>query len=343
MDRIWPDRARGLDNRPIETDRETKSISQEITFAHDISDGEELQRTLRRLSEGVGRHLRNQNLSAATIKLKLRWPDFTTITRQMTLAQPTCLDEDIQAVARQLFDSVWTQGKPVRLLGVGTSGLTAGYRQLGLWEQDEAESQQLQNTLDDLRHRFGPGVIWTSLRSGDTMNTARHMLTFDLPPRGHFTHRAVAVFVHNERVLIHRAESDDFWALPGGRVELGEAAASTIVREMNEELHEQVRVERLLWVVENFFNYVGRDYHELGLYFLTSFPAASELAERTTPFWGDEEGVRLIFQWAPIAELPSLPLYPSFLRHALADLPAGPTHVVHIDTSQQGKAASTAP
>ena len=97
-------RARGIDDRPVETEHEAKSISQETTFAKDIDDGEALRQVLRQLSEKVGRRLRRKELSGATVKIKLRWADFTTLTRQVTLDQPTNLDSEIYTAAEQLFE-----------------------------------------------------------------------------------------------------------------------------------------------------------------------------------------------------------------------------------------------
>ncbi|HXQ38474.1 MAG TPA: DNA polymerase IV, partial [Anaerolineales bacterium] len=77
--------SRGIDNRPIETERETKSISQEITFSRDVRDDKVLEKTLREQSAEVARQLRKNDLAGSTIKLKIRWPDFTTLTRQTTL------------------------------------------------------------------------------------------------------------------------------------------------------------------------------------------------------------------------------------------------------------------
>lgn len=157
--------ARGSDDRPLETDRETKSISKEITFAHDISDGEHLRRTLRRLCEGVGFRLRKEHLRGSTVRLKLRWSDFTTLTRQVTLPQPTDHDQIIIDAALELFRQNWPVGRPVRLIGAGVSGFddeTPG-QQLGLWETRPAaappENDKLQAALDKLRDRFGEDII----------------------------------------------------------------------------------------------------------------------------------------------------------------------------------------
>ena len=156
------------------------------------------------------------------------------------------------------------------------------------------------------------------------------MITFQ-HEQHRFTYRVVGIALDRERVLLHRAESEDFWSLPGGRCELGEPGAVALAREMDEELGERVRVERLVWVVENFFRYQGRLHHELGFYFLMTLPPESRLLAAPGPFDGQEPGVRLIFAWYPLADLPTLRLYPSFLRTGLAALPATTTHIVHID------------
>lgn len=73
-----------------------------------------------------------------------------------------------------------------------------------------------------------------------------------------FHYRVVGIALNGNRVLLHRAENDDFWTLPGGRVELLEPAHDVLKREMREELEIEIHVERLVWVVENFFQYAGK-------------------------------------------------------------------------------------
>jgi ADP-ribose pyrophosphatase YjhB (NUDIX family) len=147
-----------------------------------------------------------------------------------------------------------------------------------------------------------------------------------------FTYRVVGVAIENGHVLLHRAEGDDFWALPGGRAELLEPAAATLRREMREELEIDVEVVRPLWLVENFFQHQGYDHHELGVYFLMRVPAGWHDRTAVEPFTGDENGTRLLFQWFPLDELASMRVYPSFLADGLRDLPLTLQHVVHVDT-----------
>ena len=157
---IWR-RAQGLDFRPVESQRETKSISKEVTFALDLADEAQLKLTLRRLSDGVGRQARKAELAGTTIKIKLRWSDFTTLSRQLTLDNPTDLDGEIYRAASLLFDQVWVTRKPVRLIGVGLGGFGVTNKQIGLWEDrpEERHAEELQSALDRLRDKFGEATI----------------------------------------------------------------------------------------------------------------------------------------------------------------------------------------
>jgi DNA polymerase-4 len=151
--------ARGLDERPIVTEHETKSISQEVTFTRDVADDTSLERTLRELSAEVGRSLRKNDLAGRTVKLKLRWPDFTTLSRQTTLPQPTDNDEEIIKTALALLKTVRRPRQPVRLIGVGVSGLGTPVRQLGLWDMDAEKSRRIQEVVDELQAKFGRNAI----------------------------------------------------------------------------------------------------------------------------------------------------------------------------------------
>lgn len=142
-----------------------------------------------------------------------------------------------------------------------------------------------------------------------------------------FLQRTAAVITAGPRVLLHRAVSDDFWAMPGGHVEIGEASPAALYREMREELGVEVQVGRLLWVIENFFLHNARRYHELGLYFHTELPPDSPLLHQET-FDGDEQGLRLIFRWFARHELADLTLYPDVLKTGLCHLPETPEHII---------------
>ncbi len=151
--------ARGIDERPIVTEHETKSVSQETTFARDVRDDKALEKTLRELAAEVGKHLRESNLAGTTIKLKIRWPDFATLTRQTTLPNQIDEGQEIAKVALSLMKAVRRPGQAVRLIGVGVTGLGPPIRQLALWDTDAVKSRRLRDAIDELRERFGDEVI----------------------------------------------------------------------------------------------------------------------------------------------------------------------------------------
>lgn len=151
--------SKGIDDRPIVTEHETKSISQEITYSKDVRDDAILHKTIHEMSAEVGKQLRRNNLAGKTIKLKLRWPDFRTLTRQTTLNSPTDQDEEIERVALELLRSVRKPFEAVRLIGVGVTGLGQPVRQLGLWDTDPERGHKLQQAVDDLREKYGKNII----------------------------------------------------------------------------------------------------------------------------------------------------------------------------------------
>jgi DNA polymerase-4 len=152
-------RAKGIDNRPISTEHEAKSISQEVTFARDVRDEAKLQGTLENQSHHVARQLGKQGLTARTVKIKLRWPDFTTLTRQTTFSQPTDDGEVVAKAALKMFKDLWAPGRAVRLLGVGVSGLDAPPKQIGLWDEDWQKEQKIQDILAEVHERFGNDAL----------------------------------------------------------------------------------------------------------------------------------------------------------------------------------------
>ena len=151
--------AKGQDERPVVTERATKSISQEITFARDVRDDKVLESTLKELSAEVGKNLRHERLAGMTVKLKLRWPNFTTLTRQTTLPAPTDLDDEIYKTALGLLRQVREKGQSVRLIGVGVSNLGPPVRQMELWGQENEKARKLREVLDILQEKYGKEII----------------------------------------------------------------------------------------------------------------------------------------------------------------------------------------
>ena len=124
--------ALGIDRRPVFTEHRVKSISQERTFRRDITDPEAMREQLLKMSERVARRLVKNNLVAATVGIKLRYSDFTTLTRQMSLAVPTADEHVIAQATCTLLDRTWQKRRPVRLLGVSAQRLSEPDGQLRL-------------------------------------------------------------------------------------------------------------------------------------------------------------------------------------------------------------------
>jgi nucleotidyltransferase/DNA polymerase involved in DNA repair len=123
--------ARGESDAPIVTEGKPKSISQENTFDRDTRDAKRLEQLLAQMSAAVARDLRREGFRARTIVLKLRYADFTTITRQTTLRVPTTREEEIADCARRLFIAHWDRRRAVRLIGVGAHNLV---EEQGMWQ-----------------------------------------------------------------------------------------------------------------------------------------------------------------------------------------------------------------
>jgi len=151
--------ARGVDNSPIEPEHDIKSISQEITFDRDIADAVRLHQVLRDQSEKVAFQLRSKNLTATTIRIKVRWPDFTTQSRQLTLPQATNQDTVIAHGAHTLFDTLWDGKIKVRLIGVGVSGLQTEIWQPSLWDTPTDKERRLLAAVDELKDRYGRKIV----------------------------------------------------------------------------------------------------------------------------------------------------------------------------------------
>jgi DNA polymerase-4 len=153
-------RAQGIDRREIVTHRDAKSFSQEITFSKDTSDKTRLKEVIQKQSEQVSNRMKRSNQFGVTVKLKLRWPDFTTITRQTTLPAPTNDAEMIFETAFLLFKENWDGKTPVRLVGVGVGHLQAPSRQLTMWDKtDYNKLAKIENAVYQVKKRFGEQSI----------------------------------------------------------------------------------------------------------------------------------------------------------------------------------------
>ena len=129
-----------------------------------------------------------------------------------------------------------------------------------------------------------------------------------------FNHRAAAVIIKDGHLLIHRNVRDDFWALPGGRIQLMENGETAIVREIKEELGLNAEVTRFLSVHENFFTYDDVSFHEVGFYYEVSI--VDDMTVTTEEFFG-AEGEEWIYRFVPLEMLSNVTLYPVQLQTML--------------------------
>ncbi len=149
-------KSRGEDIDAYAYQEEPKSISHETTFDEDTADSEEIERTLCYLAQLVARRLRDHGFFARTVGLKLRYADFRTLTRDVTLDEPTHLDSVIFESALRLFDTAWDRRKKVRLVGVRASNLERAIFQPALLDAaKKAKLERLLKATDKVRDRFG--------------------------------------------------------------------------------------------------------------------------------------------------------------------------------------------
>jgi DNA polymerase-4 len=155
------DLAHGRDERKVVPDWEAKSYSHEQTFARDQTDAELLEGILLDQSLRVSRRLRRDGVSGNVVQMKLRYHDFSTLTRRVTLEAPTADADEIYRVACHLFSEAWNRD-PVRLIGVGVSGIQPSAQEsLDLFSSEDAQDRRrkLVETIDRIEDRFGRGKV----------------------------------------------------------------------------------------------------------------------------------------------------------------------------------------
>lgn len=154
---LW-ERAQGIDHSPVIRDQEQKSLSSETTFEEDLSQYARIEEELLKLNRRNAYELRKTGKSTSCVAIKIRYADFETVTRQMTVAA-TSTDRETTAYVRELLGKFLQRGRPVRLLGVRYTHLADPGRQLDLFTDHEAKGS-LDETLDRLRDRFGEDSIF---------------------------------------------------------------------------------------------------------------------------------------------------------------------------------------
>jgi DNA polymerase-4 len=174
--------AGGWYDSEIGEDAGPKSISHEHTFGEDTAELERIESTLARLSEMVGRRLREHGLEARTLQLKLRYSDFTTITRAHTPPRATQLDTEIFSEIRELFRRNWKAGEKVRLLGVHASGWAGAEGQMDLLGEEQHQKwKQAMAAADRLRDKFGEKAVGLAAGMRGTFREKTHENPAGLP------------------------------------------------------------------------------------------------------------------------------------------------------------------
>lgn len=150
--------ARGIDHRPVEPERRVKSVGRENTFAVDITNPNDLEIHLLELTTDVGRSLRKKSLKGKTISIKIKYSDFRTVTRSVTLDLPTNLDEIIYKEACRLLKNVPI--KPTRLVGVSVHNFTDQEEaQLSMFQEQHAGDDRLAKAVDLVKDKYGEKIL----------------------------------------------------------------------------------------------------------------------------------------------------------------------------------------
>jgi DNA polymerase-4 len=154
--------ANGIDDRAVEAPGEPKSINRQITFAHDTLDQHFLESNLHQLCNEISAKLRSRNKLAGYIAIKLRYADFTTITRQVSLTEASNATRVIFAAARQLLNkTLLEKQKPIRLIGIKVSTQTGKEKQLSLFDSRAQKQGRLENAIVRIQKKYGPKSIKT--------------------------------------------------------------------------------------------------------------------------------------------------------------------------------------
>ncbi len=152
--------AGGWFDAEIGAHEDPKSISHEHTFSEDVADPAHIESTLARLAEKVARRVREHGFFALTIQIKLRYSDFTTLTRALTLAQATNIDQEFIHSSRDLFHQAWERGRAVRLIGIGASAFSRSEGQMNLLEGErQRRTRRALAAADRMRDRFGEKIV----------------------------------------------------------------------------------------------------------------------------------------------------------------------------------------
>jgi len=153
--------SRGIDDRSVDPERETKSVSAETTFNDDISDYKALEKLLWSLSEKVSARLKQSGIAGSTITLKLKTADFRLRTRARSLGEPTQLAARIFEAGRDLLRRE-TDGTKFRLIGIGASNPDVGGKADAvdlIVDQKGKRAAEAEHAIDKVRKKFGRAAV----------------------------------------------------------------------------------------------------------------------------------------------------------------------------------------
>ncbi len=166
---VLVDYAEGLDESPVRRFgdvREVKSVGNSVTFRRDLQGEEDIRRGVKALADSVASRMRQTGVKCWVVQIGIKDPGLKTVSRQKTLAAPTCLARELEAAARELVFSFWNPAAPIRMLALTGTGLVpqdAPGGQLCFFEPDAARQRQkeerLETALDGIRTRFGSGAV----------------------------------------------------------------------------------------------------------------------------------------------------------------------------------------
>lgn len=139
--------------------------------------------------------------------------------------------------------------------------------------------------------------------------------------------RAAGVLIRDGKILVQRDQGGSEYALPGGHVRIGETTADALAREYREEADAQIRVERLLWTEECFWSWNGTNVHNICFYYLIALKGDSDIPD-TGAFVPHRDNEKVEIGWMPLEKLSGITIYPEFMKEAISNLDAPPSHFV---------------
>lgn len=139
--------------------------------------------------------------------------------------------------------------------------------------------------------------------------------------------RTVGVLVRDGKLLVQRDRDGSDYALPGGHVKIGETTADGLVREYREETGAEVIVGRLLWTEECFWEWNGRQAHNIAFYYRIELCEGSDIPD-TGEFVSHKDNCNVVLGWMPVEELRDVTIYPEFIKETIHDLDTPPRHFV---------------